>query len=71
MTEIDARTVDGYTWVVGQTVKVGKGAHVWRITGFFGPSYSYASLKRVGLDSTNTSAHLSRLRPHPTERTTS
>lgn len=61
MTIIDAREVDGYTFVVGQTVRVGGGKVVWTITGFFGPTYSYASLNRADATSSNMSAHLTRL----------
>ena len=62
MSDIDARTVDGYTWVVGQTVRIGGGKHTWTIVSFFGDNYSYAELQRIDLASSRTSAHMTRLK---------
>lgn len=61
-TPIDAREYAGHYFVVGDTVRVGSGKVRWRITGFFGPNYSYAALERVDLASSHTSAHLTRLK---------
>ena len=46
---------------IGETVIIGKGAHVWRITGFFGEFNDIADLQRVDLASSNTSARFDRL----------
>lgn len=46
---------------IGVTVKVGAGAHTWRITGFFGEHADIAALTRVDLPSSNTSANFERL----------
>jgi len=50
-----------HTFQIGQTVKVGKGEHVWTITGFFGEFGDIASLTRADLPSSNSSANITRL----------
>lgn len=60
---VNARTIAGHTYAVGDQVRVGGGQIAWTITGFFGAGYGFTALQRADLTSSNTSAHLSRLVP--------